>query len=138
MRYRAIQHERWETLKALRSALLKLIEGKREEGLIKHSLEARVLLYIDPKSKPYPIIKQAMSEAQELGQDMVQFFKEFLIVSQVEYAPDENNLQSTEFEGLFARIEKAKGVKCPRCWQWEESEHEHGLCERCQGLVKQR
>src|SRR5438445_13049495 len=39
----------WQMLKELRPALLKMIEVEREKQSIKHSLEARVTLYINPK-----------------------------------------------------------------------------------------
>ena len=37
----------WQTLKDVRAVLLKAIELEREKGLIKHSLEAHVTVFID-------------------------------------------------------------------------------------------
>ncbi|TET06819.1 isoleucine--tRNA ligase [Candidatus Dependentiae bacterium] len=137
LRYRTVQEQRWKVLKDFRSAILKLIEEKREQKIIKIPLEANIIIYLDPKGKYYSIIEQTFKELQAFGQDPVQFLKEFLIVSHVEWASDSTNLQPTEFEGLYSRVEKAKGTKCPRCWQWEETEHEQGLCLRCQTVVEQ-
>ena len=41
----------WQQLKESRSALFKAIELQREKGIVKHSLEAQVTLYIDPKAE---------------------------------------------------------------------------------------
>jgi isoleucyl-tRNA synthetase len=135
LRYRSAQEQRWNILKEFRSAILKLIEEKREQKIIKIPLEANIIIYLDPKGKHYPIIEQAFKDLKLFGQAPVQFLKEFLIVSQVEFASGSKNLQPTEFEGLYARVEKAKGTKCPRCWQWEETEQEQGLCSRCQRVL---
>jgi len=134
--YSMQQKIRWQVLKDMRSAILKLIEEQREKELIKHPLEARVTLFIDPNSQNYPVIEQIIKTLSVYDQEWKQFLKEFMIVSDVEIATDAKDLQKTEFEGFFARIDKAKGVKCPRCWQWEESTHEHGLCSRCQNVIK--
>ena len=40
-----------------------------------------------------------------------------------------------EATGLLVKAGHAEGVKCPRCWQWEVTDHEHGLCSRCQRIV---
>jgi len=138
VRYRSYQNERWKALKDMRSALLKLIEEQRAQGIIKHSLEARVVMYLDPQASQYAFIEQAFKAAKLFNQTPEQFLKEFLIVSQVEIAPQKGDLPSTELEGLYARIDKAQGSKCPRCWQWEKMDHEYGLCSRCQKVVEKK
>jgi len=40
----------WALLEELRSAILKAIEELREKGIVKHSLEAKVLIYINQNS----------------------------------------------------------------------------------------
>ena len=64
------------------------------------------------------------------------FLKEFLIVSQCTVAQDISNLEETEPNGLFARVEHAAGVKCPRCWQWDITSDPDELCRRCQKIVR--
>ncbi len=134
--YRAYQNERWRLLKELRSALLKLIEDKREKGVIKHSLETNIRVYFDPAGEHYNIFEAALNSASLFNQTPQQFLKEFLIVSDVDLAKQKDDLSATELNGVYARVEKARGTKCPRCWQWEETEHEHNLCRRCQKVVE--
>ncbi len=121
------QQTEWDMLKEIRSALLKAIEGERAAGNIKHSLEARLVVFVDPKMQDYERVKEMITP---------EFLKEFLIVSQVELVSSVHDLPETQVRGLYARVEHARGVKCPRCWQWEESIHEHGLCTRCAAVVK--
>jgi len=114
----------WAQLLALRSAILKAIEIQREKGIIKHSLESRVLIFFDAQISDQ-LKKIASSD----------FLREFLIVSQVELVDDSPDLEQTALVGLKVLVQRARGTKCPRCWQYEEATHEHGLCSRCKQIV---
>ena len=127
------QEECWQVAQLARSALLKAIEAKREVGLIKHSLEARVTLYIDPEHETSRHLLDLLNNLND--QKPEDFLREFLIVSQVELVSDKKNLEATTLSGLYAVITTARGIKCPRCWQWEESKHPQGLCTRCATIV---
>ncbi|MBU1008203.1 isoleucine--tRNA ligase [Candidatus Dependentiae bacterium] len=111
----------WSLLETVRPDLLKAIEIQREKGLIKHSLEARVTVYVD--------------ESHEQAKDFLsldnRFFKDFIIVSQFEFADSPDNLEATNLPWLHVRVEHADGVKCPRCWQWDTTDHPDELCRRC-------
>lgn len=131
--YMIKQEECWQVAQLARSALLKAIEAKREVGLIKHSLEARVTLYIDPEHETSRHLLDLLNNLND--QKPEDFLREFLIVSQVELVSDKKNLEATTLSGLYAVITTARGIKCPRCWQWEESKHPQGLCTRCATIV---
>ena len=132
------QHESlWVTLKAVRSALLKAIEELRAVGSLKHSLEARLTVFFGNDDA----LKGQMDELRIMlknnDQILEDFFKEFVIVSQFSVAPSSDGLeQSSLLPGLFVKVESALGDKCPRCWNWDQTEHEHKLCQRCQKIVK--
>jgi len=118
----------WQVLKNVRSAVLKSIEIVREEGIIKHSREAYVQFYF---------AKDMLGQEFEhyLGsQSIAEFFKEFLIISQCSISDAQQDLKSTSLEGLFVLVTPAKGVKCPRCWQWHD-EATGDLCQRCKNIV---
>ena len=125
----------WQTIKKLRSALLKAIERQREKGLIKHPLEAQISLFIDSSYPDKKLLEQFFTSLERQGQSKDDFLKELMIVSQITFAPSKENLEETNVEGLYALVEKAAGVKCPRCWQWEVTQNEDGLCQRCQKVV---
>ena len=70
------------------------------------------------------------------GENTEDFLKEFLIVSLFTVQATSDNLEETDLKGLFARVEHASGVKCPRCWQWDVTNDPDGLCNRCQKIVR--
>lgn len=126
----------WDLLLDIRSAILKSIEGKREIGLIKHPLEARIIMNINLGNERADIMKNFFESLKSSGQTPEEFFKEFLIASQIVLAPTDKGLDETTIPGLHVTVEHALGIKCPRCWQWEESTDKYGLCKRCQNIVK--
>lgn len=123
----------WEILKDVRSALLKAIEVQREKQVVKHSLEAQVTLYID--SHLNEKIGHFFTQMQGKGESVESFVKELLIVSQCTIQNSSTDLEETELKGLFARVEHAAGIKCPRCWQWDLSSDPDDLCNRCHKII---
>lgn len=128
--------EMWQGLQQLRSALLKAIEQVRETGLIKHSLEARVAVYIDPSSPAYEVIQKLNQLLSCHQESYEQFMKEYLIVSQfIQTASVESLEESSQLKGVSILVTHALGQKCPRCWQWEENSNQDNLCNRCLEIV---
>lgn len=127
----------WELLLSLRDALLKSIERQREVGLIKHPLEAQIILNI--KSQETDKIDAIYASLQKVLKKhsitLADILKELLVVSQVTLAEVNDNLEETELPWLSAQVLHAVGTKCPRCWQWEVTTHPDGLCSRCAKLV---
>lgn len=121
----SMTNETWDMLKNIRSAVLKSIEPEREQGRIKHSLEAAITVYCAPTMKLYELIKKFDAP----------FFKEFFIVSQVHLADSAEGLAETAVPGLFVKTEVAQGTKCPRCWNWEITQNADGFCARCQAII---
>ncbi len=104
--------ERWERIFSLREQVLKEIEKRREEGVIGSSLESDV--FVNCKGKDYSFYKGY--------QDVL---NEVFIVSLV-----------TIGEGDFSiAVEKSKGKKCLRCWNWSDSVGENieypDICNKC-------
>jgi isoleucyl-tRNA synthetase len=115
---------KWTGLIALREAVLKKLEAKRQAGAIGSSLEARVMLASDdPNYKK--LFKENRSELRYL-----------FIVSQVELkdTPDDKSDVEPNIP-VAVYVEKAKGAKCQRCWNYSEAvgaDKAHPtLCERC-------
>lgn len=131
----ALKEGRWQLMLTMRSAFLKAIEELRAQGTVKHSLEARITYFIEPGSSLAQVVESFKKDLANTDQDLNAFLKEFVIVSQVVMAAAAQDLQKTAVDGLFVRVEHARGVKCPRCWHWDETEHVHGLCQRCQKIV---
>lgn len=123
----------WKMLEELRDAVLKMIEVQREKGVVKHSLEAQVTLFIDPASEQFKLLQAFLSGLKE---ESDRFFIDWFIVSQVTFAKSSTGLEQSTASWLMGAAEHAAGAKCPRCWHWSVTEHEHHLCERCANVIK--
>lgn len=128
------QAKRWELLKAIRSAILKTTETLREQNIIKRSLDARITLYSDPTGSDGKRLQRFFNDLAHKGETREQFLKDFAILSQCVIAHKKDDLKEL-LPGIYLKAEKAYGEKCPRCWQWSESAHEHHLCDRCYAIV---
>ena len=98
--------KKWEKIAHLRKEVNKKIEAQRQEGLIGHSLDARVLLNIT--NDDYLFLK-------DYTEDEV---SDLFIVSQTKFVDDE--LEKSEIEGISIGVTKALGKKCERCWKYSE------------------
>lgn len=149
-----VKQKQWGALRAVRSSVLKAIEKLRSKGTVKHSLEAKVTLAMNTTQKNAQPVMELLKGIEAQGFDKEQFLKEYFIVSECkvvacERVEDEDeDYIDEEFEeteeccgpdsGLLVKAGHADGVKCPRCWQWEVTDHEHGLCKRCQMAVSKK
>lgn len=136
----SIAHEQWESawklLFDVRSAMLKAIEKQRELGIIKHPLEAQLLIYFDQNNAALMNALRIVSQVEEsTGRSLKDFFKDFLVVSSVTIEPSADGLEPSEFKGMWIMVFRAGGDKCPRCWQYSMSEHIDKLCKRCQHVA---
>jgi len=136
LKYIDQKEKTWAILKDVRSAILKAIEEQRAKQIMRHSLEARVTVFFDLNDERLSVLNDFSSLLEKAGQDLDSFFKEFLIVSQFQMAINSDKLATSGLNGLFVRVDRASGEKCPRCWQWDITEHEHQLCRRCQAVLE--
>jgi isoleucyl-tRNA synthetase len=126
--------DEWAKLFDVRDAVLKAIELQREKGIIKHSLESRVLILFDKDllKELSPLFERISAS----GQNLTQFLREFFIVSQVEITNDTTLLSPTQVKGAAVAVERAQGKKCPRCWQYDAHSERDDLCRRCYKIVE--
>ncbi len=109
---------KWKKILRVRNTALKALEEARQNKTIASSLEAKI------------IIKAPLSLLSLLG-TLDRQLKEIFIVSEVELIISSN---------LEIKIEKAKGKKCERCWNYSsylgENKEHPTLCKRCCEIVK--
>ena len=98
----------------VRALVTKANEEARNEKLIASSQEAKIILTLPKEDKELV--------EKNLGNAVAQW----LIVSQVELVEGE----------ATAKVEKASGEKCPRCWNYDEHVDENGLCPRCHAVME--
>lgn len=115
---------RFDSLLQVRSAVTKAIEGERQAGRIKHSLEAHVRL-------------AAEGELERLLHAHESFLPELFIVSRVSL--DAPRAATSSLEGLGVEIGRASGEKCERCWMYLEDVGQEtqypGTCARCAAVL---
>lgn len=121
----------WGKLKKMRSAILKAIEPFREKGIVKHSLEAKIQIAFNTKSDFLGLIQRYISTDI---QSIESFIAEYTIVSQVQIVINYDGDEPIN-EDYAVEVFRADGTKCPRCWQWQVTQHTDGLCGRCQKIV---
>jgi isoleucyl-tRNA synthetase len=119
---------RWDKILAVRGEVAKVLEALRRDKKIGHSLDAGVTLYAGPELSGF---------LNGYRNDLAFIF----IVSSVEIAKESdapaNAYTSEVVKGLKIAAGPAKGVKCSRCWMYQESvgtvkEHPQ-ICGRCAG-----
>jgi isoleucyl-tRNA synthetase len=112
---------RWNRLFAVREQVLGELEKARTNKVIGSSLEAAVV--IRASGPAYELLKQYESQLRYV-----------FIVSQVTLA----EAQAAEIE---IQIERAKGQKCERCWNYStrvgEFERYPTVCERCAAALEE-
>ncbi len=118
-----VRLENWPLLTSLRNEVLKVLEAARNKKLIGNPLEAKV--YIRADKNWIPLLDQ---------------YKDFLatlfIVSQVETTSASlPTTTQTGLEGIEVSVERAKGEKCSRCWNYStgvgQDRSYPSVCPRC-------
>ncbi|OIO81676.1 MAG: isoleucine--tRNA ligase [Candidatus Omnitrophica bacterium CG_4_8_14_3_um_filter_43_15] len=111
-------NKNWRRIIDVRSIVLKAIEEKRASGDIGNALEARVTILVKDNQQ-YEFLNSYLGQLASI-----------FIVSQVELKKDTELKSGIEFI-----IEKAKGVKCARCWNYSETVGKNSayadICNRC-------
>ena len=99
----------------VRSVVLKALEEARSEKLIKSSQEACITLTLTNDL-------QALFN-EKLGNALSQW----LIVSCTHVVVGDE---------VSCSVDKAQGTKCPRCWNFTDTNNQDGLCYRCDNVLK--
>ncbi len=114
-----VDREEFEKIMEIRELVLKELENKRTDKIIKDSLEAKVIIGLPEKD--YLIVKKY--------EDIV---KEILVVSDVEIQKNDK---------IEIKAEKFEAKKCPRCWNYSlhigEDKDYPELCPRCAVVVRE-
>lgn len=131
--YPTISHEYDESLlkeyaliSKLRSEVLKVLETKRQEGIIGSAQEASVMLNIKDEAT-----KEAFNKFSKVEQERL------FIVSKVELV-DEKLANDMELSSID--VKENNGHKCERCWNYVDHVTEVDgvhLCDRCLDAIKE-
>ncbi len=125
------------SLRKLRIEVNKVIELCRNQQQVGAALETEIMFL--PKDKE---LKEALIWLKSSGNPEVDCYSDWLIVSNFLLIenPFEDSLQTVENEFGIIQIQKAKGIKCDRCWHFQEFTlkgiNNTNLCKRCSEIIK--
>jgi isoleucyl-tRNA synthetase len=114
----------WLTVMKVKTAVNKVLESKRAEGVIGGALEAEVTLYCS-------------HELSELLQKLGNELRFALITSTAQVKPlsESCDALTTDVDGLEISVVQSSHAKCVRCWHHREDVGSHSghaeLCGRC-------
>ena len=115
---------KWDRIMAIRDDVKKVLEQARADKVIGAALEAGLTLYCS--KEVYDFLNAIpMDELADL-----------FIVSHVDLVEGEGGVKGL-VEGLGVSAAHAAGNKCLRCWKYETTVGEDGLCPRCAKVLKQ-
>ncbi|PYU90364.1 MAG: isoleucine--tRNA ligase [Acidobacteria bacterium] len=147
--------ENWPRLIAVRDEVLKALEAARQQKLIRSGLEARVSLEVfnsDPLESSNDVAE--LERFRSLLEEYQAFLPALFIVSQVEILPGVSAASNARLRGcsgsiaregrglgLRVLVQKARGQKCARCWNYSEQvgkdERYPEVCERCSAALRE-
>ena len=115
---------KWDRIMAIRDDVKKVLEQARADKVIGSALETGLTLYCS--KEVYDFLNAIpMDELADL-----------FIVSHVDLVEGEGGVKGL-VEGLGVSAAHAAGNKCLRCWKYETTVGEDGLCPRCAKVLKQ-
>ena len=115
---------KWDRIMAIRDDVKKVLEQARADKVIGSALEAGLTLYCS---------KEVYDFLNAIPLDEL---ADLFIVSHVDLVEGEGGVKGL-VEGLGVSAAHAAGNKCLRCWKYETTVGEDGLCPRCAKVLKQ-
>lgn len=117
----AISHDDWARIAEVKTAVNKVIETARNEGSIKGSLEAELIIDADPDL--HALLARFKDELR------------FVLLTSQAVLGTADDTVDTDLDGLKVSIHKTAAEKCERCWHHREDvgsvEAHPTLCSRC-------
>lgn len=119
-------HDFWQDVAVVKTAINKVLEEARKEGLVGKSLEAEVTLFCD---------EQVLEKLSRLGNELRFVFITSGVTLQALDATGAAEANSTDVPGLKIKVNKAEAEKCVRCWHHCDDVGTHKgheeICGRC-------
>lgn len=125
----AFGREFWQRVMAVKDAVNKCLEDARNEKLVKASLAAEAILYVDDSLR---------ADLERLGDEL----RFVLITSEATLKPlsEAGDARATDVDGLKVAVAASGHAKCGRCWHHREDVGSHAgheeLCGRCVSNVE--
>ena len=122
--------KKWATLIDVRAEVTKALEKARAEKVIGHSLDSSVTVGLTDD------LYASMSGFKDDLRSILIVSRAAMVVGEIPGA-----YIGQETEGVWVNVAPAGGVKCQRCWVYEESVGKNAdhptICSRCSGSLAQ-
>ena len=116
----------WNKIFEIRNFFLNIVEQKRNEKLLKSSMEAKVNLYLNDKT--YESALKTIDLSEILISSDVNLSKKY----------DDSYINCPENSKIKMKVEVSTGNKCPRCWKIFNTLNASGLCNRCESVLDEK
>ena len=116
--------KKWEQIKVIRKVITGALEIKRADKTIGSSLESHVDIYLS---------KEIESTIENI--DMA----EIAITSSASLVVSDNpslGFSIDNIKDIVVDVKKAKGIKCKRCWKFDNEINSSEICKRCSDVIK--
>lgn len=125
----------WNRILKIRGEVAKALEQARSDKMIGNALEAKVDLYIEEATREFLGRYITSHYGDALAQIMI--VSDVSLHSYAEAPGDA--FKSDTVESLAVKVSPATGIKCERCWRYEdtvgESLEHPSLCSRCASVM---
>ncbi|MCX5657168.1 MAG: isoleucine--tRNA ligase [Candidatus Omnitrophica bacterium] len=123
----------WELLLKIRDIVMRAIEKIRTDKIIGDSLESEVIFYVSDE-KLYRYLMKYKSELAAI------FLVSEARIEKIDKIPPDSFRDEDMVPGFGVEVYRAKGSKCPRCWNYSSSvgsdDEYPGLCPRCASVLR--
>lgn len=126
--------EAWDKVLAVRAEVTRAIEPLRRDGVVGHSLDTHVTLYVDDETR---------DALQLVYRHPKEDMRAVCIVSRLDIEPQAKapvDAVMGELPGLSVGVAKAGGAKCERCWIYSEELGADSqwptVCPRCAAVLR--
>ncbi len=113
---------KYQEFMVFRNDVLKAIEMARNEKIIGKSMNAKLVVY--PNDKTRKLLENIHTD-----------FKTVFIVS--EFVISDKDIPGLSFDSGKISVTAREGVICERCWQVVDHVNDDGICSRCESVLKE-
>ena len=112
-------NEKWLTLLDIRTSVSQALEAKRDEKIIRSSLESEINIYFSNK--------KYLESIRGISLEDLFISSKVIVVDK-----KDKDFQNFNDNDIYVKVNNFDGLKCNRCWKlFDEKNIKNGICLRC-------
>ncbi len=116
--------KKWEQIKVVRKVITGALEIKRADKTIGSSLESHVDIYLSKEIK-------SIIENIDMAEISITSSAALLVGNN-----PSSGFSIDDIKDIVVDVKKAKGLKCKRCWKYDNEINSSEICKRCSNVIK--